>query len=200
MSTDPQTCGIGRDLVSHTDLHSEVEFSTLEPSNLEVSTLEDIEVRNEEFSTLLHKKLVHKTRELRELSYNAIFEVILDRISEGISLKESIRSDARDIDYADFIRWIHRNLDRKLRYYEAQEIGSETIASEIIDIADGNNSLEDVQRSRLRIEARQFLMKTWNRKRFGEVKQLEFGGTISITNALQQADMRLVGSSVEDSE
>lgn len=138
-------------------------------------------------------------KELLEKQFEIFFETILDKISRGINLKEILRDDQRDFDYTQLLRWIHKDPQRKSRYYEAQEIGSEMIAAEILEIADGDG-LEDVQRSKLRIDSRQFLIKTWNRKRYGDVKTLEVNQNISITAALEQANARLIQGSVIDHE
>ncbi len=138
--------------------------------------------------------------ELKEKQFEIFFETILDKISRGINLKEILRDDQRDFDYTQLLRWIHKDPMRKSRYYEAQEIGSEMIAAEILEIADGVNDSgvpEDVQRSKLRIDSRQFLIKTWNRKRYGDVKTLEVNQNISITAALEQANSRLIGRVID---
>ena len=139
-------------------------------------------------------------KELLEKQFEIFFETILDKISRGINLKEILRDDQRDFDYTQLLRWIHRDPQRKSRYYEAQEIGSEMIAAEILEIADAVDNMEDVQRSKLRIDSRQFLIKTWNRKRYGDVKTLEVNQNISITAALEQANQRLSIGRVIDAE
>ena len=139
-------------------------------------------------------------KELLEKQFEIFFETILDKISRGINLKEILRDDQRDFDYTQLLRWIHKDPMRKSRYYEAQEIGSEMIAAEILEIADAVDNMEDVQRSKLRIDSRQFLIKTWNRKRYGDVKTLEVNQNISITAALEQAQARLVNGITIDHE
>lgn len=139
-------------------------------------------------------------KELLEKQFEIFFETILDKISRGINLKEILRDDQRDFDYTQLLRWIHKDPMRKSRYYEAQEIGSEMIAAEILEIADAVDNMEDVQRSKLRIDSRQFLIKTWNRKRYGDVKTLEVNQNISITAALEQANQRLSIGRVIDAE
>jgi hypothetical protein len=139
-------------------------------------------------------------RELQEKQFEIFFETILNKLSKGINLKECLRDDQRDFDYTQLLRWIHKDPMRKSRYYEAQEIGSEMIAAEILEIADGLDGLEDVQRSKLRIDSRQFLLKTWNRKRYGDIKTLEVNQNISITAALEQANQRLSIGRVIDHE
>jgi len=144
-----------------------------------------------------------QVKELRETQFSVFFETVLDKLSRGINLKEILRDDQRDFDYPQLLRWIHKDPMRKSRYYEAQEIGSEMIAAEILEIADGVNDSgvpEDVQRSKLRIDSRQFLIKTWNRKRYGDIKTLEVNQNISITAALEQANQRLSIGRVIDAE
>ena len=138
-------------------------------------------------------------KELLEKQFEIFFETVLNKIAQGINLKEILRDDQRDFDYTQLLRWIHKDPQRKSRYYEAQEIGSEMIAAEILEIADGNADgiPEDVQRSKLRIDSRQFLIKTWNRKRYGDVKTLEVNQNISITAALEQAQARLPGRVID---
>ena len=69
------------------------------------------------------------------------------------------------------------------------------VAAEMIEIADSTDSIEDVQRSKLRIDTRRFLVGVWNKKRYSETKQVELVGTISVLDALNAADERLINGS-----
>ena len=83
---------------------------------------------------------------------------------------------------------------------------TEFLAGEILEIADGveaigaidANSNDTVNRDKLRIDTRKWLMSAHNKKRYGEIKQVELGGTISITEALAQAQMRVIEAEVVD--
>lgn len=130
--------------------------------------------------------------ELLHLTYETMFEGILLQISSGIPLKEILRNDLREVEYEFFLRWIHKDEERKMRYHEAQELGTEVLASEIIEIADGQNSFEDVQRSKLRIDARKFVMGAWNRKRYGDVKQVEQNVNVNLVDAMEAANQRVI--------
>lgn len=130
-------------------------------------------------------------RELSEVTYNAMFEHVIVKIAEGIPLKAILREDYRQPEYEHFLRWVHKDEQRKSRYFEAQEVGAEIIASELLEIADADDSLEDVARSTLRINTRKWLLGVWNRKRFGEVKQIDQNVTIDILAAMEAADKRL---------
>lgn len=130
-------------------------------------------------------------QQLEEAQFEASFENILDKIAGGGNLKDILEDDIRQLDHSRMRRWILRDTKRKAKYHEAQEIGAELIADEIIGIADGGNSMEDVQRSKLRIDTRWKLLTVWNRRRYGEVKQVEINQSISISDALNAAHQRM---------
>ena len=137
-------------------------------------------------------------RELVHAQYENIFERIVEQIYRGRSLASLLDDDHREISYEGFLRWIKRDPMRHERFKEAQENRSEFIAGEILQIADAEDSIEDVQRSRLKIDTRKWLMSAWNRKRYGETKTLEMAGSISITNALAAARERMIEAEVID--
>ena len=140
------------------------------------------------------------SRELLHTQYEQIFERAIEQICRGRSLRSLLDDDYRVISYEDFLRWIKHDPMRHERFKEAQESRTEFIAGEILEIADAEDSIEDVQRSKLKIDTRKWLMGAWNKKRYGEVKQVEVAGTISVKDALQQAQMRLVEAEVFDME
>ena len=130
--------------------------------------------------------------------YGFIFMRVIDSIAHGSSLSQVLKDDQRNIDYNDFYRWIKKNPERNQLFNEAQEMRTEFMAGEIIEIADADDLLEDVQRSRLKIDTRKWLMGAHNRKKYGEIKTVELGGSISITEALAQANARLIDADVVD--
>jgi hypothetical protein len=118
-------------------------------------------------------------------------------------LQALIQDDHRAISYEDFLRWVKRDPQRYERFKEAQEMRTEFIAAEILEIADGVDAIDPsssdtVNRDKLRIDTRKWLMGAHNKKRYGETKQIELGGTISITEALAQAQARVIEAEVID--
>ena len=150
---------------------------------------------------------VEKSQSARELlysTYEVMFESFIEHIYRGKSLKQLVEGDARLVSYEDFMRWIKRDPARHERFKEAQEMRTEFMAGEILEIADGLESIDpsasdSVNRDKLRIDTRKYLMGAHNRKRYGESKQIEMTGTISITEALAQAQGRLIEGEVIDS-
>lgn len=140
---------------------------------------------------------------LMHIEYEQIFERIIEDIYRGQSLQSLIQNDPRVVSYEDFLRWVKRDPQRHERFKEAQEMRTEFLAGEILQIADGVESVDPsspdtVNRDKLRIDTRKWLMGAHNRKRYGESKQVEIGGTISITEALAAAQARVIEAEVID--
>lgn len=131
-------------------------------------------------------------RELDDLMFESLFEDFLDRVRENaLGVGQLFNNDPREPDYKRFIAWVMRDEQRRTRYYEAKEVGAEVLEVEIPIIADAGDSLEDVNRSTLRINARKWLLGVWNRKRFGDVKQIDQNVTIDLSGAMEQAQARV---------
>ena len=131
------------------------------------------------------------SRELLDATFEAMFERVLTEITRGRTLKSIVAEDLRDIDYDAFWRWIKRDSRRHERYKEAKELRTEWWAGRIIEIAEADDALEDVARSKLKIDTYKWLMGADNRKTYGESKQIELSTSISITAALEQARSRV---------
>lgn len=142
-------------------------------------------------------------RELLHMQYGIMFENFIEQVYRGRSLRSLVEDDPRLISYEDFLRWIKRDPQRHERFKEAQEARTEFLAGEILEIADGVDAIdasspETVNRDKLRIDTRKWLMSAHNRKRYGESKSIEVGGTISITDALAQAQARVIEAEILD--
>jgi hypothetical protein len=124
--------------------------------------------------------------------YEHIFMRVIDEVAHGKSLAQVLNDDQRHIDYNDFYRWIKRDAQRKQLFDEAQEMRTEFMAGEIIEIADAEDSIEDVNRSKLKIDTRKWLMGAHNKKKYGATTNIEMTGGISILGALAAANARVV--------
>ncbi len=131
------------------------------------------------------------TKELLLTTFEQTFERVLTEMAKGRTLKSVIVEDARDLDYEAFWRWIKRDSRRMERYKEAKELRTEWWAGRIVEIAEADDALEDVARSKLKIDTYKWLMGADNRKTYGESKQIEVSTSISITAALEQARSRV---------
>lgn len=140
------------------------------------------------------------TRELLYLQYDILFEAIIERVYRGEALPDIVRSDARDINYEAFLRWIKSDATRRSRYEDAQAARAEVLEADGFRIAAGlaDGPPEDVQRSKIRLDWHRFVMGARNRKVYGDTKIVDVGGTISITGALVAAQRRVLDAEVID--
>ena len=153
-----------------------------------------------------HPEVLRARRELRanrkaieEIAFESLFEEFLDVICEnGLGVTQMFERDPRGPDLKRFIAWVVRDPRRKELYYEAQAVGAEVCAVEIPMIADAKDSLEDSNRSSIRIDARKWQLKVWNRERFGDVKQIDQTVTVNLVEAMRDSQERLDRSRVVD--
>ena len=131
-------------------------------------------------------------RTAMEITYENFFATALEEMVGGRPLSHIVRDDPRGLSYTRILNWIHKDEKRQEMYYQAQELGAEAVADELLYIADGaEDSPEDVQRSKLRIDTRRWLLEVWNKKRYG--KDSERNASTGVTVVVQRgASVQLV--------
>ncbi len=142
-------------------------------------------------------------RELLHLEYEQVFERVIEGIYRGNFLRDLIEADHRVVSYEDFMRWVKRDPQRHERFLESQEMSAIFEVDDALRIADGvgcidPSSSDTVNRDKLRIDTRMKRASFHHKKRYGETKQIELGGTISINEALAQAQARVIEAEVVD--
>jgi hypothetical protein len=137
-------------------------------------------------------------RQIMHMQFENMFDRVLEEMAEGRPIAHILRRDARGYESSTYIDWIKKDPQRTIRYENAQLLYAEKLGSEIIEIADAEDTAEDVQRSKLRIDSRKWLMGVYNKRRYGDTKTIELGGSISITDALAQARSRVIEGEVID--
>jgi hypothetical protein len=128
--------------------------------------------------------------------FEAVLPRTLELISSGYTLTAAVQELPIDIDTGAFLRWIKKDPMRSEAYKEAKEIRTEAWAGKLVEYAEAADSAEDVQRSKLKVDTLKWLMAADNRRTYGETKQIELGGTISITAALAAANQRVIEAEV----
>ena len=134
-------------------------------------------------------------RELTDHIYEIAFEKVLTQLVSGRTLDSILGEYHAEIETERFRSWIYKDPMRKQRYNSAMEIGTEALEDEILRIADGTGGdPEDVQRSTLKIGTRKWLMGVRNRRKYGDVKQLDVNNTttVNIKNLLEQREAQLM--------
>lgn len=114
----------------------------------------------------------------REQSFAIAFEHVLDKVSNGDTLSDTLREYHTPLDPAQFRTWIYREPARKRAWQVAKALGAEAMEDEIRRIsdgiaADGSPMPNDVARANLQITTRRWLMQVNNRRRYGDTKYIE---------------------------
>lgn len=122
-----------------------------------------------------------------ETKENAI-KIVIQRICDGESLRSILQYANREIlpTPATFLEWVKNDNSLAKQYARACEVRADAIADEILEIADEANADvnigddgkmyvngEVVQRSRLKIDARKWLLSKMQPKKYGDKLDLD---------------------------
>ena len=114
-----------------------------------------------------------------------IFSEIMEDIESGMSLYASLQQDNRP-GSETFYKWLESSSDKSKRYARAAEKRADAIFEEILEIS--NHTEEDhtpftgsnvIQRDRLKIDARKWMLAKMNPKKYGEKTQTELSGEVT---------------------
>lgn len=125
--------------------------------------------------------LTPEQREVEQQNFAIAFEFALERIADGMPLDTFCReynAPVVPLSPSRFRAWIYRSDKRRAAYHVAKAIGAEAVEDEMIRIADGkdalgNPTIDDVQRTRVMLETRRWLLGVWNRQRYGDKTTIE---------------------------
>lgn len=108
-----------------------------------------------------------------------IADAICERLSDGESLRSICASEGMPSKAAVF-RWLGAHEAFRDQYARAREEQAETLADEIVGIADGDPSVEDsavmTARDRLRLDARKWVASKLKPKKYGDKVSQELSG------------------------
>lgn len=105
-----------------------------------------------------------------------VFETILTRLAEGEGLVKICRDDDMPTRTA-FYKWINADRDLERRYVQAREDQADTLADEIVHIAD---TCKDPKKARLQIDARKWNAAKLRPKKYGERLDLNHSGNLTV--------------------
>ena len=119
-----------------------------------------------------------------------VFPLILLSIEDGASLRATLRRDGMPSSIT-FYDWIENDKQKALQYVHACEKRAEFIFEEILEIADETSkdtiytdkgeipNSEWIARSRLKVDARKWMLGKMNPKKYGEKIQQEHSGELT---------------------
>ena len=149
-------------------------------------------------------QMTAEMRSLERQTFEIAFEMALEAMAEGVTLQDFCREYHTQLSPARFRNWMFKDANRSVAYRRAKMIGAEAVEDELLRISDGKNpdgsaSLSDTNRDTLRINIRKWLLGVWNRKKYGDVKQVEqhitprFDPATATADELQAELLRALG-------
>lgn len=108
------------------------------------------------------------TQELLVQTYESFFERLVEQLAAGELIGDIIQSDPRGINVGHFMTWVMSSSERERRIDEAEKIGARILVGRMVKIATGVDSLEEIERSKLRIDTLWKVAQSHNRNRYGQ--------------------------------
>ena len=115
-------------------------------------------------------------------TFEKIFDPAMEALADGTSIVKFLQSDHRSLSAGRFMRWIMDDPQRYRAYLRSHEVAMELISNDLIPIADGKDDpMEDVARSKLRVDARKLMMGFNAKDRFTTTTTVDVTGHQSIS-------------------
>ena len=115
-------------------------------------------------------------------TFEKIFDPAMEALADGTSIVKFLQSDHRSLSAGRFMRWIMDDPQRYRAYLRSHEVAMELISNDLIPIADGKDDpMEDVARSKLRVDARKLMMGFNAKDRFTNTTKVDVTGHQSIS-------------------
>lgn len=137
-------------------------------------------------------KMSKEAKALSPIRHEAVFPRVMDKIAEGWNMTDAIADLPVEVNVGAFRRWVKRDPMRVQQLKDAEELRSEVWADRMMSHALGHYEMEDVARSKLVVDAYKWRIIADNRRKYGETKQIEVGGQISVIAALAAAEQRVI--------
>lgn len=128
----------------------------------------------------------------------ALAPVILERMADGKSLRAVLREDGMP-SVGTFLQWVNEDPNLAEQYTRARSLCLDAMAEDIIDLSDtariGQKSVSKatgleitegdmVERSRLQVEARKWLLSKLAPKKYGERQHVEHSGKLGLESLI----------------
>lgn len=111
----------------------------------------------------------------KELQFENLFEGALDRLSMGHQLTDICDDDPRGVNPVELLKWIKKDKERYNRFKESQELAAEFLVYGAIKAANGNDSMNDVNRDKLIVDTSLRIAAAWSPRKYGKDQGLPGG-------------------------
>lgn len=130
---------------------------------------------------------------------------VLDHLSNGRSYASLVREDPTLPTYRELFKYLRQNPKLLDEYYEAQTVGTEALVDLGLDLMrgiaeDGTPSMDDVSRVREQLSYIKWVAGARNSKRYGEKRQVSIETKIDLSDAMKDAEKRVLSRRVIEGE
>tara|TARA_R100000322_G_scaffold17929_1_gene10511 strand:+ start:939 stop:1559 length:621 start_codon:yes stop_codon:yes gene_type:complete len=151
----------------------------------------------------------HERPSARKYDRHAITAMVCAQIAQGKSLRSILDADDKLPTVRSFLDWMGADGELAIQYAHARQTQYELLADEIVSIADENYttdehgvrerlSSEAIQRNRLRVDTRKWMLSKMLPKVYGDKIQTEHTGKDGGPIQLQAVDLRNLSDSELD--
>ena len=151
----------------------------------------------------------HERLSARKYDRHAITAMVCAQIAQGKSLRSILDADDKLPTVRSFLDWMGADGELAIQYAHARQTQYELLADEIVSIADENYttdehgvrerlSSEAIQRNRLRVDTRKWMLSKMLPKVYGDKIQTEHTGKDGGPIQLQAVDLRNLSDSELD--
>lgn len=107
---------------------------------------------------------------MQELTFDNLFERLLDETVEGKTIEEVVEVDNRGVALAPFLRWIKMDKKRNERWREAKALWAEVAVNKLSRIGSGADSMNDHNRDKLHVDMLLKQASFYDPKEFGAMQ------------------------------
>lgn len=134
-------------------------------------------------------------REIQEQAFTVAFEWVINRVANGGYITWALQDYHLDIDPIAFRRWIMKDPERKALYHDAKECNADYDGGFLAQLTSGmdrNGIPYDPAFINAASANLKWKMSKHDRKQYGDVKQIDVSGGISVVAALAEANSRVI--------
>lgn len=126
-----------------------------------------------------------------------LVEEILDDVATGMSVRDAVKS--RELSYVSFLKLTQKDPIIEEMYLEAKKLQAETFADQIVEesenenndlMVDGKGNIAAVNRSRLKVNTKQWLMQANSPKRFRKENAQQIAVQVNVDHATRIEEAR----------
>ena len=134
---------------------------------------------------------------LEQTQYEIVFQTVIEQMCEGITLTAALQSFPHDISRGKFRQWITKDPSRRQLLDEAEKLLGECLFDDFVELNRKiGEDLMDIESFKVKSQNLKWLLQVYNKKRFGETKQVDATFSISVIDAINAGNARVIEAEI----